>query len=101
MDEQGWRNCSSDMRSFNAWVDDAFDKQNATAVDDWLGRVTGAEGTALWRYFHWDDEGDPWLDRKTNVRAAVGTVFQDFQVCILAVIAGYLFFFCGGGVVGV
>lgn len=91
MDEQGWKNCSRDMRSFNTWLNDAFDKQNATAVDNWLGRVTGAEGTPLWRYFHWDDEGDAWLDRKTNMRAAVGVAFQDFQVCILAVIANCCF----------
>ncbi|RPB07747.1 hypothetical protein P167DRAFT_539908 [Morchella conica CCBAS932] len=91
MDEQGWQNCSSDMRSFNSWVNDAIDKQNATAVDNWLGRVTGAEGTALWRYFHWDDEGDAWLDRKTNMRAAVGVVFQDFQYVGMD---GWLGYFC-------
>ena len=82
MVKTGYGNCSDDIRNLTKWVDNAFDDQNAPAVDQFLGKITGPENSDLWNFFHFDDLSDPgaiWDDRRINVKAAVGVVFRDFQ----------------------
>lgn len=85
METTGWANCSADMRALAAYLNNAFDTKNATAVDNFLLNVTGPKGTPLYRYFHYDDltsgTDAAWTNRRTNMRAAIEVMFQDFQVC--------------------
>lgn len=83
MADTGYANCSSDMRALAAYLDNAFDTQNATAVDSFLLGITGPKGSPLYRYFHYDDltgASNAWDNRRTNLRAAIEVMFQDFQV---------------------
>lgn len=85
MDSTGWGNCSADMRVVAAYLNDAFDKKNGTAVDTFLNEITGPPGSQLYRYFHFDDltsgSDMAWENRRINIRAAIQVMFQDFQVC--------------------
>jgi len=96
MVKTGYGNCSDDIRNVTKWVDNAFDDQNAPAVDQFLGKITGPENSALWNFFHFDDSPDPraiWDNRRINVKAAIGVVFRDFQYVGMK---GALKAFCDG-----
>lgn len=83
MQNSGYANCSADMRAVAAFLNDAFDNKNASAVDNFMNMISGPKGTPLYRYFHWDDltaASSAWDNRMTNIRAAVQVMFQDFQV---------------------
>lgn len=85
MENTGWANCSADMRAVAAYLNEAFDDKNATALDDFMNAISGPKTSPLYRYFHYDDltsgSDVAWDNRKTNIRAAVQIMFQDFQVC--------------------
>jgi len=92
----GYSNCSDDIRNVTKWIDNAFDDQNGPAVDQFLGKITGPENSALWNFFHFDDSSDPgeiWDNRRNNVKAATGLLYRDFQYVGMN---GVLNAFCDG-----
>lgn len=82
LDNRGYANCSSDLRALSKYMDDAFDRQDATAVDNFLLQFTGPPGSPLYRYFNYDNSTDPgeaWTDRRQNLRSMIDIVIEDFQ----------------------
>ncbi|CUS09404.1 unnamed protein product [Tuber aestivum] len=96
MAKTGYGNCSADIRRLNKWVDNAFDNQNGSAVDQFLEKITGPENSDLWNFFHFDDSPDPeeiWDNRRLNLRGAIEIIFRDFQYVGMN---GVLRVFCDG-----
>lgn len=85
MASTGWANCSADMRAVAAYLNEAFDSKNASALDSFLDEITGPRGSPLYEYFHYDDltsgSDAAWDNRMTNVRTAIQIMFHDSQVC--------------------
>ncbi|KAL7274978.1 hypothetical protein RUND412_002091 [Rhizina undulata] len=79
--QNGYSNCSADLKAVADWMNSIVDDGNMTAIDDFMLDVTGGSNTELFAYFSNSSSGYSNITdyRLSLLEQNVDIVFTDFQ----------------------